>query len=301
MARVASTVWSVTASATAFPLFSIDLSSGSVVSGFFDRATTDYLHGLLWSFLSRFERGQRDAVVTNLLPRLVAVSSLTGDASLALSIADGNAQAQVSGAAVGEALLVQVPHSAGLPLFPKIVDPSPNEIFAYKRAVLGDVSTGYYFVTVAVRGATQEAVDAITISKSAVFSTPGTIGVFAVEITGTTGLFVHSVTLFTYTRVETQAKAVVVMDSPQGAVHAHEAVRPSATLITANGSQLATPTVVLTDASGGVPETNGIPHQLDPMVIYGRLRVSAVGFTQATENVVTDTAYNKAQSLVIQF
>lgn len=299
--RVASTVWAVTATAPSFELFTVRLDTGVVASTFFERSTTDYLHGLLWPLLSRFDMAKRPDVITNLLPRLVAVSSLTGEALLALSVDGAVATARVGGAVASESLLVQVPHSAGLPLFPKIVDPSPNEVFTYKRTVLGDSTTGLYYVTVAVRGATQEAVDAISITKHAAFSVPGTVGTFAVEVTGTTGLYLHSVTLFTYTQVETQAKALVVMDSPQGAVHAHEAVRPTATFISANGSQLATPTVVLTDASGGVPETNGVPHQLDPSVIYGRLRISAVGFAQAAANVVTDPAFNKAQSLVIQF
>lgn len=301
MNKLASTVWSFTASATAPVLFRLSLADGSVTSTFFDTTTIAYLRGLLWPFLKGFSPAQRETVILNLMPRLVAVSSLTGEAALSVSVSEGVAEARIIGAVEGESIIVQVPHSAGLPLFPKIVDPSPNEVFVYKRVTLGDESTGLYYATVAVRGSDQAAVDGVQIVKSEAFSTPGTIGTFAVEITGTTGLFLHSVTLFTYTRVETQAKAVVVIDNPQGGVKAHEAVRPSATLMTINGAQLSTPTIIMTDASGAVPQANGIPHQLDPDAQYGRLRIAAVGLTQATANVVTDSAYNKPQSLIIQF
>ena len=301
MIQKSSTLWTHVAAAPVTPLFAIDLRTGVVTSAAFDTTTRSYISKLLWQFLSGIALPQRQVAIPNLVPRIIAVSSLTGTGQLAVEVGETSASVSVAGATVGELDLIQIPHSVGLPLFPKIIDPSPNEIFVYRKATLGDASTGLYYVTVAARGEDQAAVDAITIEKNLTFSTPGTVGTFALDINGAAGLFLHSVTVTTYTRVETQAKMVVVIDNPQGAAKAHEAVRPSATLITGNGSQLSTPAVVLTAADGAVPATNGIPHQLDPDATYDHIRVSAVGFAQATENVVSDTAYNKAQSLVIQF
>jgi hypothetical protein len=301
MIQKSSTLWTHVAAAPVTPLFAIDLRTGVVTSAAFDTTTRSYISKLLWQFLSGISLPQRQVAVPNLVPRIIAVSSLTGTGQLAVEVGETSASVSVAGATVGELDLIQIPHSVGLPLFPKIIDPSPNEIFVYRKATLGDASTGLYYVTVAARGEDQAAVDAITIEKNLTFSTPGTVGTFALDINGAAGLFLHSVTVTTYTRVETQAKMVVVIDNPQGPAKAHEAVRPSATLITGNGSQLSTPAVVLTAADGAVPATNGIPHQLNPDATYDHIRVSAVGFAQATENVVSDTAYNKAQSLVIQF
>ena len=310
MIQKSSTLWTHVTTDPVTPLFAIDLRTGLVTSAAFESTTRAYLSKLMWQFLGGLSLEQRIAAVPNLVPRIIAVSSLTGTGELRVDVsgvtgsgASATAAASVSigNATVGETVLVQIPHSVGLPLFPKIIDPSPNEIFVYRKATLGDASTGLYHVTVAARGEDQEAVDAIVIEKNAGFSTPGTVGTFALNIDGVTGLFLHSVTVTTYTRVETQAKLVVVIDNPQGAVLAHEAVRPSATLITGIGAQLSTPTVVLTGADGAVPATNGIPHQLDPEATYGHIRVAAVGLSQATENVISDAAYNKAQSLVIQF
>jgi hypothetical protein len=242
--------------------------------------------------------------VPNLIPRIMAVSSLTGPGAMAVEVVAGDdfeAVVSIAGCEVGERLIVQIPHSVGMALFPRIIDPSPNEIFVYRKEALGDETTGLYYVTVAARGEDQAALDAMEIVKNEVFSTAGTVGTFAIDINGATGLFLHSVTITTYTRVETQAKLVVVIDNPQGPVKPHEAVRPSATLITGNGTQLSTPTVVLTGADGAVPSTNGVPHQLDPEALYGHIRVAAVGLVQATGNVVSDASFNKAQSLVIQF
>lgn len=301
MIQKSSTLWTHVAAAPVTPLFAIDLRTGAVASAAFDTTTRSYISKLLWQFLSGISLPQRQVAIPNLVPRIIAVSSLTGTGQLAVEVGETSASVSVAGATVGELDLIQIPHSVGLPLFPKIIDPSPNEIFVYRKATLGDASTGLYYVTVAARGEDQAAVDAITIEKNLSFSTPGTVGTFALDINGAAGLFLHSVTVTTYTRVETQAKMVVVIDNPQGPAKAHEAVRPSATLITGNGSQLSTPAVVLTASDGAVPATNGIPHQLDPDATYDHIRVSAVSFAQATENVVSDTAYNKAQSLVIQF
>jgi len=301
MQRAASTIWTHTATGPTLPLFTIDLAKGSVRSTFFDANVGSYVTGLLGQFLGLLTLPQRIVAIPNLIPRIMAVSSLTGEGELSVSVTGNVADVRVTGLVVGEVLIVQVPHSAGLPLFPKIVDPSPNEVFVYRKETLGDASTGLYYVTVAARGVDQDAVDAISIIKSAAHSTAGSIGTFGIEINGAAGLFLHSVNVTTYTRVETQAKMVVVIDNPQGAVKPHEIVRPSATIITGNGSQLSTPTVVPADDTGSVPQTNGIPHQLDPEATYSHVRVSAVGFAQAGENVITDAAFNKAQSLVIQF
>lgn len=301
MIQKSSTLWTHVTTAPVTPLFAIDLRTGVVTSAAFESTTRAYLSKLMWQFLGAMSVEQRAEAVPNLIPRIIAVSALTGSGELRVEVAATVATVSIGNAGIGETVLVQIPHSVGLPLFPKIIDPSPNEIFVYRKATLGDASTGLYHVTVAARGEDQEAVDAIVIEKNAGFSTPGTVGTFALNIDGVTGLFLHSVTVTTYTRVETQAKMVVVIDNPQGPTKAHEAVRPSATIITGNGTQLSTPTVVLTGADGAVPATNGIPHQLDPDATYDHIRVAAVGFVQATENVVSDVAYNKAQSLVIQF
>lgn len=294
-------LWMHTARAAVTPLFLVDLGSLAVTSDFFDGHYTAYIGKLLEQFLGPLSVESRVVAVPNLVPRIVAVSSLTGTGQLVVTVEGNIATASISGATVGEVEIVQVPHSAGLPLFPKIIDPSPNEIFVYRKETLGDETTGLYYVTVAARGEDQEAIDAIDIEKNLAFSTPGTVGTFAIDVHGAAGLFLHSVTVTTYTRAETQAKLVVVVDNPQGAVKAHEAVRPSATLITGVGAQLSTPTVVLTGPDGAVPMTNGIPHQLDPEATYNHIRVAATGFAQATENVVSDVAFNRAQSLVIQF
>lgn len=294
-------LWMYTAKTAVTPLFLVDLKSLKVTSDFFDGNYTAYIGKLLEQFLEALSVADRVLAVPNLVPRIVAVSSLTGTGQLAVTVDGTMATAVIAGATVGEVEIVQVPHSAGLPLFPKIIDPSPNEVFVYRKATLGDASTGLYHVTVAARGEDQEAVDAIVIEKNEAFSTPGTVGTFAIDLHGVYGLFIHSITVTTYTRVETQAKLVLVVDNPQGAVKAHEAVRPSATLITGVGAQLSTPTVVLTGPDGAVPATNGIPHQLDPDATYNHIRVAATGFAQATENVVSDVAFNRAQSLVIQF
>jgi hypothetical protein len=301
MIQKSSTLWTHVATAATTPLFAIDLKTGAVTSAAFDTTARSYLSKLMWQFLGSMELSQRAAAVPNLVPRIIAVSSLTGTGELRVEVSGTTASVSIGNATIGETVLVQIPHSVGLPLFPKIIDPSPNEIFVYRKETLGDASTGLYYVTVAARGEDQAAVDAIVIEKNLDFSTPGTVGTFALDIHGALGLFIHSVTVTTYTRVETQAKMAVVIDNPQGPVKPHEAVRPSATLISGNGSQLSTPTVVLTGPDGAVPATNGIPHQLDPDATYDHIRVSAVGFAQATANVVSDTAYNKAQSLVIQF
>lgn len=301
MRKAASTVWTHTATAAVLPLFTIDLAKGSVRSTFFEPNVGSYVTNLLGQFLDGLPLPQRIVAIPNLIPRIMAASSLTGEGQLGVVVTGNVADVRVSGLVTGEVIILQVPHSAGLPLFPKIVDPSPNEVFVYREETLGDASTGLYYVTVAARGVDQEAVDAISIIKSAAHSTAGSIGTFGIEINGAAGLFLHSISVTTYTRVETQAKMVVVIDNPQGAVKPHQIVRPSATIITGNGSQLSTPTVVPADDTGNVPQTNGIPHQLNPDATYSHIRVSAVGFAQAGENVVTDTAFNKAQSLVIQF
>lgn len=301
MIQKSSTLWTHVTTDPVTPLFAIDLRTGVVSSAAFESTTRSYLSKLMWQFLGAMNVEQRAEAVPNLVPRIIAVSALTGSGELRVEVVGALASVSIGNAGIGDTVLVQIPHSVGLPLFPKIIDPSPNEVFVYRKETLGDASTGLYYVTVAARGEDQAAVDAIVIEKNLDFSTPGTVGTFALNIDGVTGLFLHSVTVTTYTRVETQAKLVVVIDNPQGAVLAHEAVRPSATLITGIGAQLSTPTVVLTGSDGAVPATNGIPHQLDPEATYGHIRVAAVGFAQATENVVSDAAYNKAQSLVIQF
>lgn len=301
MIQKSSTLWTHVATAAATPLFALDLTSGIVSSDVFPASTKTYLSRLLWQFLDGLSLEQRKLAMPNLAPRIIAVSSLTGTGQLAVEVVGNTAQVKIVGATIGELDLVQIPHSVGLPLFPKIIDPSPNEVFVYRKATLGDETTGLYYVTVAARGEDQEAIDAIDIQKNMTFSTPGTVGTFAIDVHGALGLFVHSITVTTYTRVETQAKLVLVVDNPQGAVKAHEAVRPSATLITGVGAQLSTPTVVLTGPDGAVPMTNGIPHQLDPNGTYDHIRVSCVGFAQATENVVSDIAFNRAQSLIVQF
>lgn len=299
--RKSATLWTCTATTASVELFRLRLDKLTISTGFFDQPTAAYVQGLATEFLEPLPADQRALAVPNLIPRIMAVSSLTGPGAMSVEVVDGTAVVSIAGCELDERLIIQVPHSVGMALFPRIIDPSPNEVFVYRKATLGDSSTGLYFVTVAARGVDQLAIDAMTVEKSAAHSTPGTVGTFAVDISGATGLFLHSVTVTTYTRVETQAKLVVVIDNPQGAVLAHEAVRPSATLITGNGTQLSTPTVVLTGADGSVPSTNGIPHQLDPEATYGHIRVAAVGLVQATENVVSDAAYNKAQSLVVQF
>lgn len=303
--RRSATLWTYEAKGASVELFRVSLESLKTSSSFFDQTTENYVRDLSVEFLEALSLEQRITAVPNLIPRIMAVSSLTGPGAMAVEVADGaegpEAVVSIAGCEVGERLIVQIPHSVGMALFPRIIDPSPNEIFVYRKAVLGDETTGLYYVTVAARGEDQAALDAMEIVKNGTFSTAGTVGTFAVDINGAAGLFLHSVTVTTYTQVETQAKLVVVIDNPQGPVKAHEAVRPSATLITGNGTQLSTPTVVLTGADGAVPSTNGVPHQLDPAASYGHIRVSAVGLVQATSNVVSDASFNKAQSLVIQF
>lgn len=187
-----------------------------------------------------------------------------------------------------------VPLSSGGP-----VVPIPQ--FAYRHTVLGDESTGLYYVTASVRGDSDTPLDSVVVTKNIALSTPGTLGTFAVDVTGTLGVFLHSLTVTTYTRSQTQAKLVLAFDNPQGPVKAHEFVRPSAVLLVGNGAQSATPIVMVADVTGAAPEVNGMPYQVDPETAYPRIRVSVSGLSQATANVVTDPMYNRVQSLVVQF
>ncbi len=112
---------------------------------------------------------------------------------------------------------------------------------------------------------------------------------------------IQSITLFTYTRQQTQPKIVLVMNNPQGAKYAHRFVRPSVIQFPPTNAQQHTPMVSVADANGAVPTSFGIVGQLDPSVMYSKIRIVATGFFAAESNSVADYRYNKPQSLVVQF
>ncbi len=172
--------------------------------------------------------------------------------------------------------------------------------FGERYFELGTVSTGTWYVTVVGRAETTADLDAITVVQHA-SSTAGPHGTFAVQINNPLGVAIQSVTLFTYTRQQTQPKIVVVLNNPQGAQYAHRFVRPSVIQFPPTNAQQHTPMVSVAGADGAVPTTYGIVGQLDPAVMYPKIRIVATGFFAAESNTVADYRYNKPQSLVIQF
>lgn len=298
MLRLGSTHWLHRSPSGTLPLLTFNLSTGKLQSEMFDAPTRGYLRDIIWGVLKKIPESSREIAAPAVVERVIAVTSLTGDATLLISAAFGTVSASIVGLVQDEELLVQVPFSGSMAMLPPA---GITQKFDYRHETLGDASTGYYHVTVAARAATETVLDGIIITKNAAASTPGAVGTFAIDIKGTQGVFVHSVTVATYTRAETQAKVLVALDNPQGSVLAHHLVRPTATLFTGAGTQLATPVVTVADADGDTIAENGVPGQLNPTTLYPRLRISAAGLAQATENVVTDPAYNKVQSLVIQF
>lgn len=165
---------------------------------------------------------------------------------------------------------------------------------------LGDASTGSWYVTVQASGSSQAQLDQLLAVKSA-SSSGGILGTFAVDLHVPAGVSIQSVTLFTYTKRETQPRIVLTMDNPQGAKHAHRFVRPAVLQFPPTNSPTDTVTVSVADASGAVPTTYGVVGQLDPTATYPKIRIVATGFFAADTNAVSDKRFNKPQSLVVQF
>lgn len=176
----------------------------------------------------------------------------------------------------------------------------PRWYYAERYFELGDATTGIWYVTVTARASTPTAFDTIAASKHT-SSVPGTLGSFVVHLDNQEGVAVQSVTLFTYTRRETQPKVVLVMSNPQGARPAHRFVRPSVIQFPPTNAQEQTPMVSVAGADGLVPSTYGVTGQLDPSALYSKIRIVATGFFAAETNAVNDRYYNKPQSLVVQF
>lgn len=306
MKQLSSNIWLHQATSEVTSLLVLDLSTGEVAGGIFNAASSSYAQQTLWSFLSGMSLERRIAAASNLLTRFFSVSSLTGEARVGVAIDGELVEVSIIDAVVGEDIIVQLPHSTAMALaappvvIPDPPPPPPSETMGYRTFELGDAGTGLWYVTVAAR-ATSEALFDIAVLKNADLSTPGALGTFAVDVSNVEGLSIYSITAFTYTKAETQAKLLVVLDNPQGPRFAHEVARCSATQTTTTGSQSMTPIISVARSDGAIPAANGVPHQIDPTESYPRLRVSAVGFTSATENAVTDPAFNKPQSLVIQF
>lgn len=299
MLRIGSTHWLYTATSTnPVAVFSIDLSSGVASSALFDFNTRNYLWDTIWRVLRRLSNVERVAAAKTLLERVLAATSLTGNATLEFSVGASSATAELVSAVVGEDVLIQIPFSGSMAMLPPT---GTTEKLNYRYETLGDASTGYYHVSIAARGPSDAAIDEISISKNTDWSTPGSIGTFAISIGNVEGFFLHNVTVTTYTRAETQAKLLLLLDSPQGPVFAHQALRATATLFTTGAAQSATPIVTVANTDGSAPNENGIPYQLNPSTLYPKVRISAAGLTQASDNVVTDPVFNKAQSLVVQF
>jgi len=181
-----------------------------------------------------------------------------------------------------------------------LIEAIPRWVFGERYFELGTAATGTWYVTVSARAASESALTGITVSQHA-SSTAGPMGTFAVSVSTPVGVAVQSVTLFTYTRVETQPKVVLMLDNPQGPRLAHRFVRPSVLQFPPTNAQQHSPMVSVADSSGQIPETFGILGQLDPTTAYPKIRIVAVGFFSAESNSVADRFYNKPQSLVVQF
>lgn len=176
----------------------------------------------------------------------------------------------------------------------------PRWFYAERYFELGNAATGIWYVTVTGRASTPTAFDALAATKHA-SSVAGPLGSFVVSLENPSSVAVQSVTLFTYTRRETQPKVVLVMNNPQGARPAHRFVRPSVVQFPPTNAQQTTPTVSVAGADGLVPSTYGVTGQLDPNASYPKIRVVATGFFAAETNAVSDARFNKPQSLVVQF
>jgi len=172
--------------------------------------------------------------------------------------------------------------------------------FAERYFELGDASTGIWYVTVTARAESAAAIAAITATKHST-SVPGALGSFVVHLDNPVGVAVESITLFTYTRQQTQPKIVLVLNNPQGAKPAHRFVRPSVIQFPPTNAQQHTPMVSVAGADGAIPTTYGVVGQLDPSALYSKIRIVATGFFAAESNNVADYRYNKPQSLVVQF
>ena len=172
--------------------------------------------------------------------------------------------------------------------------------FGERYFEVGDASTGVWYVTVAARAATEEAMDAITAIKHT-SSVPGGLGAFVVHLNNPVDVALQSVTLFTYTRQETQPKLVLVLNNPSGARPAHRFVRPGVLQFPPTNAQQHTPMVSVADAGGEIPSSYGVLGQLNPMSVYPKIRIVATGFFAAESNSVADRYYNKPQSIVVQF
>lgn len=172
--------------------------------------------------------------------------------------------------------------------------------FGERYFELGNAATGTWYVTVAARAETEAQLDAISATKH-ITSIAGEMGSFVVYLDNPVGVAIQSITLFTYTRQQTQPKVVLILNNPQGAKHAHRFVRPSVLQFPPTNAQQNTPMVSVADADGVIPTTYGIVGQLDPATQYPKIRIVATGFFAAESNSVADYRYNKPQSLVVQF
>jgi hypothetical protein len=181
-----------------------------------------------------------------------------------------------------------------------LIDAIPKRYTGERYFELGDVSTGIWYVTVQANAGSVAQIDQLAAVKAA-SSVEGSLGTFAVNLSTPAGVAVQSITLFTYTKRETQPRIVLTMDNPQGAKHAHQFVRPSVLQFPPTNSPTDTVTVSVADAAGAVPTTYGVVGQLDPAATYPKIRIVATGFFSAESNSVSDRRFNKAQSLMVQF
>ena len=172
--------------------------------------------------------------------------------------------------------------------------------FGERYFELGNISTGTWYVTVTARAESEAQLDAISASKHA-SSVAGEFGSFVVHLNNPVGVAIQSVTLFTYTKQQTQPKVVVVLNNPQGPKYAHRFVRPSVLQFPPTNAQAHTPMVSVAGEDGEIPSAYGIVGQLDPTATYSKIRIVATGFFAAESNTVADYRYNKPQSLVVQF
>lgn len=172
--------------------------------------------------------------------------------------------------------------------------------YAERYFELGDATTGIWYVTVSVRAESEAQIAAIAATKHA-SCIAGALGSFVVHLDNPVGVAIQSITMFTYTRQQTQPKVVVVLNNPQGAKPAHRFVRPTVIQFPPTNAQQHTPLVSVANENGDIPETWGIVGQLDPAAVYSKIRIVATGFFAAESNTVADYRYNKPQSLVVQF
>lgn len=167
------------------------------------------------------------------------------------------------------------------------------------------------------------------ITEDVALSVPGPLGTLAIRVKPRAMDWagrhsIRSITLSTLTTTKTQAKLLVIIDFSDfpdagfrpgwllsGYCDPRSVAYPVAVFRSTSGSQSLTPIVTLANEDGSPVQSNGVPNQFtilpgawnEGKVEEGPpcIRVSVAGLSKADADVVTDPAFNKLQSLTIQF